>query len=100
MLAAGQIVVAGTSAGTAVMSGGSFNGQRTPMITNGDSFNAMQFGAFDLPAPEVGCDKDSSCSNGLAESHLTYSASGGRYGTDTVRRDPLALGQFGVASVP
>ncbi|MAD76817.1 MAG: hypothetical protein CML20_18870 [Rheinheimera sp.] len=77
MLAAGQIVVAGTSAGTAVMSGGSFNGQRTPMITNGDSFNAMQFGAFDLPAPEVGCDKDSSCSNGLAESHLTYSASGG-----------------------
>ncbi|SNY53807.1 cyanophycinase [Arsukibacterium tuosuense] len=77
MLEAGQIVVAGTSAGTAVMSGGSFNGQRTPMITNGDSFNAMQFGAFDLPAPAVGCDKDQSCSNGLAENHLTYSGAGG-----------------------
>jgi cyanophycinase len=85
MLEAGQIVVAGTSAGTAVMSGGSFNGQRTPMITNGDSFNAMQFGAFDLPAPEVGCDKDQSCSNGLAESHLTYSGAGG-----------LGLFRFGV----
>ncbi|WP_214000402.1 cyanophycinase [Arsukibacterium sp.] len=77
MLEAGQIVVAGTSAGTAVMSGGSFNGQRTPMITNGDSFNAMQFGAFDLPAPAVGCDKDQSCSNGLAENHLTYNGGGG-----------------------
>ncbi|KKO44737.1 hypothetical protein WG68_14450 [Arsukibacterium ikkense] len=84
MLEAGQIVVAGTSAGTAVMSGGSFNGQRTPMITNGDSYNAMQFGAFDLPAPAVGCDKDQSCSNGLAENHLTYTGTGGlglfRYG--------------------
>lgn len=77
MLAAGQIVIAGTSAGTAVMSGGSFNGQRTPMITNGDSYNAMQFGAFDLPPPAVGCDKDQSCSNGLAENHLTYSGGGG-----------------------
>lgn len=77
MLLAGQIVIAGTSAGTAVMSGGSFNGQRTPMITNGDSFNAMQFGSFDLPAPAVGCDKDQSCSNGLAENHLTYTGAGG-----------------------
>ncbi len=77
MLEAGQIVVAGTSAGTAVMSGGSFNGQRTPMITNGDSYNAMQFGAFDLPAPAVGCDKDQSCANGLAENHLTYTGTGG-----------------------
>ncbi|MDX1678284.1 cyanophycinase, partial [Arsukibacterium sp.] len=77
MLEAGQIVVAGTSAGTAVMSGGSYNGQRTPMITNGDSFNAMQYGAFELPAPAVGCDKDQSCNNGLAENHLTYSGTGG-----------------------
>lgn len=77
MLSAGQIIVAGTSAGTAVMSGGSFAGQRIPMITNGDSYNAMQFGAFDLPAPQPGCDKDQSCSNGLAENHLTYASSGG-----------------------
>uniref|UniRef100_A0A486XQH9 Secreted cyanophycinase CphE n=1 Tax=Rheinheimera sp. BAL341 TaxID=1708203 RepID=A0A486XQH9_9GAMM len=77
MLAAGQIIVAGTSAGTAVMSGGSFAGQRTPMITNGDSYNAMQFGAFDLTAPQPGCDKDQSCSNGLAENHLTFNSQGG-----------------------
>lgn len=77
MLAAGQLIVAGTSASTAVMSGGSYLAHNTPMITSGDSFNAMQFGAFDLPAPQRGCDKDQSCSNGLAENHLTYSGVGG-----------------------
>ena len=77
MLRAGQIIVAGTSAGTAVMAGGSYQGMKTPMITNGDSYSAMQFGAFDLPAPQPGCDKDQSCSNGLAENHLTFSSSGG-----------------------
>ena len=77
MLAAGQIIVAGTSAGTAVMSGGSYQGRKAPMITNGDSYSAMQFGAFDLPAPQSGCDKDQSCSNGLAENHLTFNRNGG-----------------------
>lgn len=77
MLAAGQIVVAGSSAGAAVMAGGSFQGHRTPMITNGDSYSALQYGAFDLAAPQPGCDKDQSCSNGLAEQHLTYTATGG-----------------------
>ncbi|GAB2910237.1 cyanophycinase [Rheinheimera gaetbuli] len=77
MLRNGDMIIAGTSAGTAVMSGGSFAGSRIPMITNGDSYSAMQFGAFDLPAPKRGCDKDQSCSNGLAEGHLTYSSAGG-----------------------
>lgn len=77
MLAAGQIIVAGTSAGSAVMAGGSYQGRKTPMITNGDSYSAMQFGAFDLPAPQSGCDKDQSCANGLGENHLTYSGAGG-----------------------
>ncbi len=77
MLQAGQIIVAGTSEGTAVMSGGSFAGHKTPMLTNGDSYSAMQYGAFDLPVPLPGCDKDQSCSNGLAENHLTYSPAGG-----------------------
>lgn len=77
MLSAGQIIVAGTSAGTAVMAGGSYQGMKTPMITNGDSYNALQFGAFDLPAPQPGCDKDQSCTNGLAENHLTFSSKGG-----------------------
>jgi len=77
MLDTGQIIVAGTSAGTAVMSGGSYQGRITPMISNGDSYNAMRFGAFDLPAPQPGCDKDQSCSNGLAENHLTFTSTGG-----------------------
>lgn len=77
MLGAGQLVIAGTSAGTAVMAGGSYQGRRTPMITNGDSYSAMQYGAFDLAAPQPGCDKDQSCSNGLAEQHLTFSGTGG-----------------------
>ena len=77
MLGAGQIIIAGTSAGTAVMAGGSYQGRRIPMITNGDSYSAMQYGAFDLAAPQPGCDKDQSCSNGLAEQHLTFSGTGG-----------------------
>ncbi|MDP5137638.1 cyanophycinase [Rheinheimera baltica] len=77
MIAAGQIIVAGTSAGTAVMAGGSYQGKRTPMITNGDSYNAIQYGAFDLPAPQPGCDRDQSCTNGLAENHLTFNGQGG-----------------------
>lgn len=77
MLSAGQIIVAGNGAAAAAMAGGSFLGKRIPMISNGDSYSAMQFGAFDLPAPQPGCDKDQSCSNGLAEKHLTFSAKGG-----------------------
>jgi cyanophycinase len=77
MLSAGQIIVAGTGAGAAAMAGGSFQGKRIPMISSGDSYSAMQFGAFDLPAPRSGCDKDQSCSNGLAEKHLTFTANGG-----------------------
>jgi cyanophycinase len=77
MLAAGQLVIAATSSSSSVMSGGSYLGHRTPMITNGDSYSALQFGAFDLPAPQRGCDKDQSCSNGLAENHLTFTGQGG-----------------------
>ncbi|WP_243695498.1 cyanophycinase [Rheinheimera sp. D18] len=77
MLADGNIIVATSNAGTALMAGGRYQGHRTPMITNGDSYNAMQFGAFDLAAPQSGCDKDQSCANGLSENHLTYSAEGG-----------------------
>lgn len=77
MLSAGQIIVAADAGAAIALSGGSFQGKKTPMLTNGDSYNAIQFGAFDLPAPEAGCDNDQSCSNGLAEHHLTFNGQGG-----------------------
>ena len=77
MLGAGQIIVAADAGGAIALSGGSYQGKKTPMLTNGDSYNAIQFGAFDLPAPEAGCDNDQSCSNGLAENHLTFNGQGG-----------------------
>lgn len=77
MFTSGKLIVAGVSAGAAAMAGGSFQGKRIPMISGGDSYSAMQFGAFDLPALQPGCDKDQSCSNGLGEKHLTFLAKGG-----------------------
>lgn len=77
MVKAGHIILAANSRASAALSGRSYQGIRTPMLTNGDSYSAMQFGAFDLPAPEGGCDKDQSCINGLAEHHLTFNSQGG-----------------------
>lgn len=77
MVKAGHIILAADNTATAAISGRSYQGLRTPMLTNGDSYSAMQYGAFDLPEPDAGCDKDQSCLNGLAEHHLTFNGQGG-----------------------
>lgn len=77
MLKAGQIILAANGSAAAAISGRSYQGIKTPMLTSGDSYSAMQYGAFDLPAPQTGCDKDQSCLNGLAEHHLTFTSQGG-----------------------
>ncbi|WNO61531.1 cyanophycinase [Rheinheimera sp. MMS21-TC3] len=77
MLKAGQIILAANDSAATAISGRSYQGMKTPMLTSGDSYSAMQYGAFDLPAPQAGCDKDQSCLNGLAEHHLTFSSQGG-----------------------
>ncbi|MDP4534883.1 cyanophycinase [Alkalimonas collagenimarina] len=74
-LAAGQLIVAGTSAGTAVMSGSA--DQAVPMITNGDSAHALIHGAIASEAPVRGCAQQQRCPEGVGELFLTYTATGG-----------------------
>ena len=78
---AGKLIVAGTSAGTAVQSGGNlgplFARQQVPMISNGSSRQALQTGAVAAAAPLAGCEKNHSCPAALAEDQLTYRAQGG-----------------------
>lgn len=77
MLSKGELVLAGTSAGTAVMSGGSYLGADTVMISNGQSPQALYQGAFAAKAPQQGCEKANNCGTGMDESSLTYQAEGG-----------------------
>ncbi|MBU1439604.1 MAG: hypothetical protein KKF79_19810 [Gammaproteobacteria bacterium] len=76
MLEGGQLIIGGTSAGTAVMSGGSYLGQQTVMISNGQSAQAIYQGALEQPAPAEGCENDQSCGVGIDGKTLTYQASG------------------------
>lgn len=76
MLERGKLILAGTSAGTAVLSGGSYLGQQTVMISNGQSAQALYQGALAQPAPADGCENDQSCGEGVDEKSLTYQASG------------------------
>ena len=81
-LQAGKLIVAGTSAGTAVQAGGAqsdANGTQkpVPMISNGSSTLALQNGAVAAEAPLAGCEKNHSCPAALAEDQLTYRTQGG-----------------------
>lgn len=81
-LQAGKLIVAGTSAGTAVQAGGIQSGasgaqKPVPMISNGSSSQALQSGAVAAAAPLAGCEKNHSCPAELAEDQLTYRAQGG-----------------------
>lgn len=75
-LAANLMVVGGTSAGTAVMAGGSAFGHPNPMISNGESVNALARGAFPAPPPGEGCGRSGGC-GGLEPDDLTYQPLGG-----------------------
>lgn len=72
-----QLILAGTSAGAAVQSGGVFNNRPIPMITGGTSEAALIRGAFALPPAPFGCEKDGNCPYGLIEDDLTYESRGG-----------------------
>lgn len=74
---AGQLIMAGSSAGTAVQAGGSYLQQATVMISNGQSETAFLQGAVAAPAPLPGCRFAQSCGPGLSERSLTYQAQGG-----------------------
>jgi len=76
-LASNSLIIGGTSAGTAVMSGGKYNQSPTPMITNGQSNTAIFRGAKKNVLPQEGCQKSNSCGNAVLNDDLTYNASGG-----------------------
>ena len=73
----GELIVGGTSAGTAVQGGGAFNQRPVPMITNGHSEMAMTRGAFATPPPSQRCAQDADCGQGTLAGDLTYLAQGG-----------------------
>ncbi|MDP5037207.1 cyanophycinase [Alishewanella sp. SMS8] len=77
-----RLLVGGTSAGTAVMSGSQFftidtPSHAVPMISNGDSYHALQYGAKAAIAPWPGCRKEQRCPDDMSERQLTYTATGG-----------------------
>lgn len=76
-LATSSLVIGGTSAGTAVMSGGIFNKSPIVMITNGQSNTAVVRGAKKDVLPMEGCQKSGRCSQDLLNDDLTYRSSGG-----------------------
>lgn len=83
-LAAGRLLITGTSAGTAVQTGIAGTGsdraklsQRLPMISNGTSLHALHHAAMATAAPEPGCARNQSCPAGVAQDQLTYQANGG-----------------------
>jgi len=75
--AAGRLLIAGTSAGTAVQTGNRSVTQPLPMISNGTSLQALSHAAKAAAAPEPGCDRNQSCPAGMTQDQLTYQANGG-----------------------
>ncbi|BBN82343.1 hypothetical protein PA25_23280 [Pseudoalteromonas sp. A25] len=65
----------GTSAGTAVQSGGKNQFGQVTMISNGSSELALKDGAFAQAAPSARCVED--CKQGLSVDALTYQSAGG-----------------------
>lgn len=74
---AGKLIVGGTSAGTAVQAGGVTATLPVPMLTNGDSANALDRGAFANQPPSQRCMAPTACGLGMQVGDLTYRAEGG-----------------------
>jgi cyanophycinase-like exopeptidase len=68
-VARGEVVIGGTSAGSAVQSGG-------PMLSNGSVEQALARGAIAAPPPVPGCARAGSCGH-LDENAFTYWPTGG-----------------------
>ncbi|MCG9709635.1 cyanophycinase, partial [Pseudoalteromonas sp. Isolate3] len=68
-------LLVGTSAGTAVQSGGKNEYGSVPMISNGTSLAAMREGSFAVSPPSERCENE--CSNKLSSDSLTYEKQGG-----------------------
>ena len=73
---AGNFIIGGTSAGTAVMAGGLFNNKQNVMITSGQSDRAIFYGAHANVVPTEGCQKANACDE-VPNDQLTYASNGG-----------------------
>lgn len=69
-VAKGDVVIGGTSAGSAVQSGG-------PMLSNGTAEEALKHGAIVSPPPASGCARSGDCIGGLDEDTFTFWPDGG-----------------------
>jgi len=76
-LANNTLIIGGTSAGTAVMSGGAYKESTIAMITNGQSNTAVFRGAKKDVLPQEGCQKSNSCNEAVLNDDLTYNSKGG-----------------------
>jgi cyanophycinase-like exopeptidase len=68
--ASGDVDIGGTSAGSAVQSGG-------PMLSNGTVEQALKHGAIASPPPVPGCRRSGDCIGGVDEDAFTYWPNGG-----------------------
>jgi hypothetical protein len=69
-VATGEVVIGGTSAGSAVQSGAA-------MLSNGTVEQALKHGAIASPPPVPGCARSGDCIGGLDEDAFTYWPEGG-----------------------
>jgi len=76
-IANNTLIIGGTSAGTAVMSGGTFEGENLPMITGGRSNTALARGAFTDLLPVDRCHLGNICSETMLDDDLSYRSHGG-----------------------
>ncbi len=76
-LSSNNLIIGGTSAGTAVMSGGTYKQSSIAMITNGQSNTAVFRGAKKDVLPQEGCQKSNACNKALLNDDLTYNSKGG-----------------------
>ena len=72
-----QLVVGGTSAGTAVQAGGVYQDYTVPMLTNGTSYAAFNRGIIFAKPPSVRCSEGSQCATGTQPDDLTIRPEGG-----------------------
>ncbi|WP_347394214.1 cyanophycinase [Pseudoalteromonas pernae] len=70
-------MIVGTSAGTAVQSGGSNQFGTVPMISNGTSIQALVLGALDKSPPSARCSQGAACKASVPSDALTYEPKGG-----------------------
>lgn len=74
----GNLLIMGTSAGTAVQSGSGKLKPTIPMISNGESLMGGYTGAIaTFTPPAANCDEEQSCPDGLLPNSLTYNPRGG-----------------------